>query len=433
MSVRLRARGAIRSHREVLLTLPHGRIRVPASHRTGAGLALGPSAAYRLLRNYRRWRVEGVLVFRLLAGVPSVWIVAGYSGVSRVLPVILVAVAVGLANVALFVAVWRGPEPAERAVKAVLLVDTVVAVALNLWSTVAVPGSILSPYRDVFWFYCLGTAMLWTAWYGPARGLLVVVGSAPLLLLMAEVDGSPVPHDWVPTVAGRLIWMAVGTVTAILILMVLRLSADVALAEGERAGRQAEQLRVLRAVHDTTLQTLEAIRLTARTGELDPHERLDTIAAAARAQAAELRTSLSSRADREDPVAVGPALTDALAETGARLAAHGIRLDRHDRRTDGVTLAASRCEALGWAAREALTNVVRHSSAARAVVTTRTTADSVEVTVRDDGRGFDPGTTRGFGIEQSILARLAEAGGGAAIESRPHRGTLVRMWVPRDV
>lgn len=61
----------------------------------------------------------------------------------------------------------------------------------------------------------------------------------------------------------------------------------------------------------------------------------------------------------------------------------------------------------------------------------RVLADRVEVTVTDDGCGFDPDAERGFGISQSITARLQEVGGGALIRSRPGRGTTVAARVHR--
>jgi signal transduction histidine kinase len=88
--------------------------------------------------------------------------------------------------------------------------------------------------------------------------------------------------------------------------------------------------------------------------------------------------------------------------------------------------------ALVCAAREALTNVAKHAGTDQAEVRVRTIGGSVEVEIADSGRGYDtrqhpPGT----GQRGSIRQRLVEVGGGAAIDSRPGRGTTVRLWIPQ--
>ena len=56
------------------------------------------------------------------------------------------------------------------------------------------------------------------------------------------------------------------------------------------------------------------------------------------------------------------------------------------------------------------------------------------VTVRDDGRGFDPGTVHGphqghFGL-QGMRERAARLGGTVEIQSQPGAGTRIVMGVP---
>jgi signal transduction histidine kinase len=58
--------------------------------------------------------------------------------------------------------------------------------------------------------------------------------------------------------------------------------------------------------------------------------------------------------------------------------------------------------------------------------------EGIRVVVRDHGRGFVvDADTLGFGLAESVRARLAEVGGRAGIESRPSRGTRITLWVPR--
>jgi len=54
------------------------------------------------------------------------------------------------------------------------------------------------------------------------------------------------------------------------------------------------------------------------------------------------------------------------------------------------------------------------------------------VEVRDTGGGFDPATTPGFGLSESIVARMGQVGGQAQIESSPGMGTTVRLAWPHQ-
>jgi signal transduction histidine kinase len=53
--------------------------------------------------------------------------------------------------------------------------------------------------------------------------------------------------------------------------------------------------------------------------------------------------------------------------------------------------------------------------------------------IKDDGTGFDPrNTAEGFGISNSIRARITEMGGKVEIDSIVGQGSEVRIWVNRD-
>jgi signal transduction histidine kinase len=85
-------------------------------------------------------------------------------------------------------------------------------------------------------------------------------------------------------------------------------------------------------------------------------------------------------------------------------------------------------------AQEALTNVARHSRAARVEVLLERKADSVRLIVEDDGVGFDPATDAvraGFGL-LGMHERAALVGATVEIESTPGKGTTVylRMALP---
>jgi len=89
--------------------------------------------------------------------------------------------------------------------------------------------------------------------------------------------------------------------------------------------------------------------------------------------------------------------------------------------------------------RELLLNVVKHAQADSARVGIAARGGSLEVSVRDDGKGFardaqsaGPGSTGGFGLF-SLRERLAQLGGRLEIGTAPGGGGVVRMIVPLKV
>jgi signal transduction histidine kinase/ligand-binding sensor domain-containing protein len=84
------------------------------------------------------------------------------------------------------------------------------------------------------------------------------------------------------------------------------------------------------------------------------------------------------------------------------------------------------------AVREAVGNVLKHASAKRVSVAMRVIEAGLEVTVEDDGVGFDPARAGGVGHDGlvNMSRRMREAGGCVEIESAPGRGTRVTFRVP---
>jgi signal transduction histidine kinase len=78
---------------------------------------------------------------------------------------------------------------------------------------------------------------------------------------------------------------------------------------------------------------------------------------------------------------------------------------------------------------EALNNAVRHSGARNAKVVVGRLAKSIVVRVTDDGRGFDPGHSRGMGI-LGMEERVKRLGGTLRVESQPGNGTTVMAEFP---
>ncbi|MCO4881227.1 PAS domain-containing sensor histidine kinase, partial [Paraburkholderia caribensis] len=81
-----------------------------------------------------------------------------------------------------------------------------------------------------------------------------------------------------------------------------------------------------------------------------------------------------------------------------------------------------------------LTNVARHAEAARVDVSLVSTADALELRVRDDGRGFDRDEARreySYGL-LGMYERARLIGATLSIDSAPGAGTTVSIHIPLD-
>jgi signal transduction histidine kinase len=82
---------------------------------------------------------------------------------------------------------------------------------------------------------------------------------------------------------------------------------------------------------------------------------------------------------------------------------------------------------------EALRNIVTHSGAGHAGVRLSRLNGHVELTIEDDGRGFDTANvakgSRGLGLV-SINERVRLAGGTVSIVTELKKGTRVRVQIP---
>jgi signal transduction histidine kinase len=81
-----------------------------------------------------------------------------------------------------------------------------------------------------------------------------------------------------------------------------------------------------------------------------------------------------------------------------------------------------------FAFKECLHNVVKHSSATRVSIVARVEASWIEVTVEDNGAGFDPAAakTSGTGL-RSMRRRMEELGGAAEVRSANGGGAQIRL------
>ena len=100
-----------------------------------------------------------------------------------------------------------------------------------------------------------------------------------------------------------------------------------------------------------------------------------------------------------------------------------------------VSVSLEMAVVLYQAVRELLVNVIKHAQVESAQVSIRQQDEMVQVCVRDKGIGFDPNLIQksfnpeGFGLF-SIRERLKYFGGSIAVESKPGRGTVVKLIAP---
>jgi signal transduction histidine kinase len=210
-----------------------------------------------------------------------------------------------------------------------------------------------------------------------------------------------------------------------------RLRLSTRASEGERA-------RWARELHDETLQELGALKLmldTARqAGEAEVVREalaralsdIDMAIVNLQALITELRPAAL------DEFGVTPALEALFARVGAT---SGLDIDARLELAPTEQRAATRLEAdIEWTlyrlVQEALTNIVKHSSAEHATVEVIESAEVVTVQVSDDGSGFDPARgSEGFGL-LGMRERADLVGGTLTIDSSPGGGTTVRATVP---
>lgn len=206
-------------------------------------------------------------------------------------------------------------------------------------------------------------------------------------------------------------------------------------ARVEELTRTAERARMARELHDTLAQGLAGLILQLEA--MDSHlargnpDRAQAIAQQAMARArttlADARRAIDDlRAGADAPADLDAAVRDEIARftqaTGIPCAL--------EMTAPGSLPEAVREHALRGVA-EGLSNVARHARARQAWVSIARRDDALEVTVRDDGAGFDPEAVPAghYGL-LGLRERARLAGGTLDVASAPGGGTRVTLRVP---
>ncbi|TNC27257.1 sensor histidine kinase [Amycolatopsis alkalitolerans] len=306
-----------------------------------------------------------------------------------------------------------------------LAFDVAFTLIAYLVVAISVPASSFDAAMQVPGKELLGGIALLTLVLGLGYGAGLMVLSIPLRMLAwwASTGMFNVKQGFADL--GTMLGVVL-TATGALVL--LGLGTRLALAYGIRNGRLAERARQHRALHDSVLQTLELLALP-RQGE--PERQLEEVRRIARAQAIEVRQLIETAQRESDEEAARP-LGEKLTALAAEMAREGLRAQLVMAELDEETLSEVRQLAIRDAAREAMRNTLKHAGTDQVVVRVDEEDGGITVVIRDHGKGFDESNRpAGFGISESITARLAEAGGRATVESSPGSGTRVTLWMPR--
>lgn len=290
------------------------------------------------------------------------------------------------------------------------------------------------------------------------------VGSRPIWLLPAveridllvrsvnDVQVLARPSWWTPrrlaaalAVTGGILAAALGWVWLLrrrVAVTVVRLAAEMQNrheAAVEFNATIRERNRLAANLHDTLLQTMSAIGMQLQSCELSSRDdgkpsagHLGLARRMVDHAVGELRESVWAL--RSFPLK-GQTLPEAIRSLAGQLA-RGCQT-QITARTSGPEAAVSDFVAgnLLLVVQEAVHNALQHAEPATIaiLITFDSAADAIDVTVRDDGKGFTPGMQVGplqghFGL-QGMRERVERLGGSLQVESEPGRGTVIRARV----
>jgi signal transduction histidine kinase len=216
----------------------------------------------------------------------------------------------------------------------------------------------------------------------------------------------------------------------------LRLVALSTRAEELRVSRErlvdahdAERRRLERDIHDGAQQHLVALAVNLRlAGTIAVHspDRADALLAEQERAGAEAIATLVRLArgiypPRLEAAGVAEALRPAVEAMGPSVELLVTDVGRY---LPAIEATAYFC------CLEALQNAAKHAQASSTRVTVVGTGTTLEISVEDDGRGFDPGAGRtGAGLT-NIRERVESVGGTLTVSSVPDLGTRIHAVLP---
>jgi signal transduction histidine kinase len=223
-----------------------------------------------------------------------------------------------------------------------------------------------------------------------------------------------------------------------------RQAAQQAFSQQLIESQEAERKRIAAELHDGLGQNLLVIKNRALFGLLQPDD-----APRAAAQLTDISTTVSQALDEVRQIAANlhpyqldrlgltKALTAMIRKVGeAAQLEIAIMLDDLDGVLPDGTLDAAGQINLYRIVQECLNNIVKHAAATEASVQLQRTPQSLNLTIRDNGRGFAPAAVQSasdgkgsFGLT-GLAERARLLGATLSIESAPGAGTLITLTIP---
>ncbi|MFG1654501.1 sensor histidine kinase [Micromonospora sp. NPDC049275] len=192
-----------------------------------------------------------------------------------------------------------------------------------------------------------------------------------------------------------------------------------------RTAVQQERLRFARDLHDLLGHTLSLVVVKAevvrRIAPTDPHQAaaeaadIERIGRTALSEVREAVTGYRERSFGRELDSVRTALADVGISVTVRETNHPLGVEADD--------------AFGWALREGVTNVLRHSRASRCEIEVVADARESVLTIRDDGVGGRPQPGNGL---RGLSERLEQAGGELHVAPVRGGGMLLTARVPHS-
>jgi signal transduction histidine kinase len=195
--------------------------------------------------------------------------------------------------------------------------------------------------------------------------------------------------------------------------------------------QENERRALARELHDEVGQFLSAILMETEGAECadqaaDIREHLDSIKTLAEKTVNQVRDlALLLRPSMLDDLGLAPALNWHARETSKRTGLN-VMVSADDTIN---SLPDEHRTCIYRLVQEAVNNAVRHAKARTVEVAVRREDQMVNVTVQDDGAGFDTRFMRGLGL-LGMEERVRRLGGRLKISSQPGRGTMVHAGLP---